>query len=403
MKKVVTFLIVFLLGICNIGGLELNLASKYAILYNYDLDKVIYEKSADDRVSIASMTKIVSSIVLIENIDDLDKTVVLKKEHFGNLEEIGASLAGFRLGEKVTYRDLLYGILLPSGAEAVHTLAIEVFGSDDVLVEKMNEKAKTLNLTNTHFENPYGFDDKEHYSTVRDLSIFLKYALKNELFNKIYTTRKYLTSDKSITLYSTIIKALNILGKNAPYIKGSKSGHTDDAGRCLSSLAYDEKNDINYLLVTAKGPEDSFTHVSDAINTYEKLFKEYSKHVLYKEDDVVKTVKTKYAKEKEVSLVTKEEISVFYENQDFDENKITYNYRIPKKISYKAKKDDKLGSVTVLYDGEEVKTVDLYLQQDLHISIIKFIFFNIIPTLLIFIIIVLIVKSNKKTIKIKKR
>ena len=403
MKKVVTFLVVFLIGLCNIGALELNLASKYAILYNYDLDKVIYEKSADEKISIASMTKIVSSIVLIENIDDLNKTVTLRKEHFSNLEEIGASLAGFRLGQKVTYRDLLYGILLPSGAEAVHTLALEVFESDDVLVEKMNEKASSLNLTTTHFENPYGFDDDKHYSTAREISILLKYALKNELFKTIYTTRKYLTSDTSITLYSTIIKALNVLGRTAPYIKGSKSGHTDNAGRCLSSIAYDEENDINYLLVTAKGPEDSFTHVSDALNTYERLFKEYSKDVLYKENDIVKIVKTKYAKEKEIGLVTKEEISIFHENKDFDENKITYNYKIPKKVNYKMKKDEKVGTITVLYDGEEIKTFDLFMQEDLHLSIFKYIFFNIIPTVCLIIIVVLLVKSNKKMIKIKKR
>lgn len=205
MKKFLLLILCSFFGILNVGAIELNLYSDNAIIYNYDLEEVIYEKNADEVISVASLTKIMSTIVLIENINDLDTTVVLNSSHFKGLIEKNASLAGFYIGQKVTYRDLIYGTMLPSGAEAVQTLAIEVFGSNEKLVEKMNEKTLALNLTNTHFVNPFGLDDDGHYSTVKDIATILKYALKNDFFKEVYTTRKYLTSDAKITLYSTIV------------------------------------------------------------------------------------------------------------------------------------------------------------------------------------------------------
>lgn len=119
MKKFLSLIICFFIGVLNVGALELNLYSNNAVIYNYDLDEVIYEKNADEVISIASMTKIMSAIVLIENINNMDTTVVLNNSHFSGLIGKQASLAGFYVGEKVSYRDLIYGILLPSGAEAV--------------------------------------------------------------------------------------------------------------------------------------------------------------------------------------------------------------------------------------------------------------------------------------------
>jgi len=362
-------------------------------LYNYDTDEVIYEKEADEVISIASMTKIVTALVLIENIDDLDTTVVLTPKHFAGLKEAYASLAGFRLGQTVTYEDLLHGILIPSGAEAVQTLAIEVFGSNEALVKKMNERVKEMGLTNTHFINPFGLDAEGHYSTVREVSLFLKEALKNETFKKIYTTRKYLVSDYSITFYSTIVEPLNMINKSANYIKGSKTGFTGDAGRCLSSLAYDEVNDIYYLMITARAKE-RVEPVIDAVNTYEYLFENYSNHLIIEQGEVLKQLKTKYAKEKSVNVIASEKVSLFLENSNYDEDEISLKYNIPDTINKSLKNGDKVGTLTILYADKEIKTIDVLIEQDLHFSVLRFFLKTILPLGLLSLVCVLIFKRK---------
>lgn len=395
MKKFLSLIICFFVGILNVGALELNLYSNNAVIYNYDLNQAIYEKNADEVISIGSMTKIMSAIVLIENIDDFDTTVVLNKNHFSKLVEKQASLAGFYVGEKVTYRDLIYGILLPSGAEAVQTLAIEVFGSNDKLVEKMNEKALELNLINTHFVNPFGLDADGHYSTVKEVATILKYALKNDFFKEVYTSRRYLTSDTKITLYSTIVSPLKTINNNATFIKGSKTGFTYDAGRCLASIAYDENNNINYMMITAKAPNVRTYPVIDAINAYEKVFDSFTKKDLYKSGDTVATLKTKYAKEKNVDIVVHEDIDLFYEIDNFDESKLTYKVDAPKKITKLLSSSQKIGTLHVYYDGDEIKTATLFLKNDMHFSFLRFFTNIILPFSLLALIVVIALKIPK--------
>lgn len=163
---------------------NLNINSKYAILYNLDDDNIIYEKNADDRISVASLTKIMTCIVALENIQNLDDTIILNKNIFYGLIEANASVAGFNAGDKVSYRDLVMGALLPSGADATRALAFNISGSEEKFVELMNKKANDLGLLNTHFENTTGLESANHYSSVKDISIILKYALQNDNFKK---------------------------------------------------------------------------------------------------------------------------------------------------------------------------------------------------------------------------
>ena len=173
MKYLIIFL--FLLIPININALEIN--SEHAILYNMNEDMVLYEKDADTRTYIASLTKIMTTIVAIENIDNMNEYVTIPYEALDGLIEANASVAGFRLGQKVTYKDLLYGILLPSGADATKTVAYYIAGSEDNFVDLMNKKALDLGLTNTHFGTTSRLDTDNHYSTVGAMSIILQYAL----------------------------------------------------------------------------------------------------------------------------------------------------------------------------------------------------------------------------------
>ena len=243
MKKIFLLIIIFFSFIYSVSAnIELN--SKNAIMYNLNDDEIIYEKDINEIKKIASLTKIMTCIVAIEN-SDLDSYVTVTSKAFVGLN--GYAQAGFKVGDKVTIRDLLYGLMLPSGAETANMLAISIAGSNDELVKMMNDKAKELNLNNTHFSNTIGVDEDDNYSTVYDLAILLKYALKNDDFKEIYDANEYTTTN-GLILKKTLLKYAKNNNLDASIITGSKTGYTEGAGYCLSSTA--TINDIDYMLIT---------------------------------------------------------------------------------------------------------------------------------------------------------
>lgn len=149
----------------------------------------------------------------------------------------------------------------------------------------MNDKVKELNLSNTHFANPTGLDDKNNYSSVSDVAIILKKALENEEFKKIFTTKKYVTSNKRHTFLSTSYRS----DIDTSFIDGSKTGFTYDAGLCMASISH--YDGVNYLLVTAKAPYDNRTnHIIDAKTIYNYYFTNYSEQVILNKNDRLVTI-----------------------------------------------------------------------------------------------------------------
>ena len=176
---------------------------------------VLYEKDSDKIVSIASLTKIMTTIVAIENIDDFNETVYIT---YDMLKDVpwDSSVAGLSIGDEVTYLDLLYASILPSGADATNSLAISLTGSIDNFVDMMNDKAQELNLFDTHFSNTTGYDIDNHYSTANDILKLLVYSLSNQTFKKIYTTNKYTfqtKGDANNTADFTLAEDTNIIGE----------------------------------------------------------------------------------------------------------------------------------------------------------------------------------------------
>ena len=168
-----------------------GLNSPHAILLRADSGEVLAEKDADSTIYPASMTKMMTALLAIEANPDLDTPVTLPEEIFPALQAQNASLAGFQAGETATVRDLLYGAMLPSGAECCEALAREVSGSEEAFAARMNQKAAELGMTSTHFCNPTGLHDPEHVSTVRDMARLTEAALQNETFRKLFTTERY--------------------------------------------------------------------------------------------------------------------------------------------------------------------------------------------------------------------
>ncbi len=193
----------FLLIPIYVNGLEYpSTNSKIVEIYDLTENKVLYEVGNKDKVYIASLTKIATTITAIENIKNLDEKVTITQGMLNTVSNI-ASTAGLKAGDVVTYRDLLYASMVPSGADATNSLAILTSGSIDNFVNKMNDLVKRIGLTNTHFVNVTGLDVENHYSTVEEVRKLLVYALSNDLFKQIYMTRDY-TLTNGLKVKSTL-------------------------------------------------------------------------------------------------------------------------------------------------------------------------------------------------------
>ena len=259
--------------------------SESGILVRLSDGKVLIEFQSQEQIYPASLTKMMTCLVGIEQVTDLEEQVTLEPEIFPALYEESASMAGFAPGETVTVRDLLYGIILPSGGECSVGIARHVSGSEEDFVEKMNEKAAKLGMTDTQFTNVTGLQDEEHYTTVKDMSILLQNALENRLFRQIFCTREYTASPteqhpQGLSFESSMFRLEEDWQVKGGEIRGGKTGFTDQAGLCLASLAHVDNRD--YILVTAKADGNHQTepyHALDALNLYGQIRRELPESV----------------------------------------------------------------------------------------------------------------------------
>ena len=336
-----------------------NITSKNVVLYNLNDNNVLYEKNASDSVSIASLTKIMTTIVAIENIKDLNKEIVITSEVFQGIEDY--SKAGFNIGDKVTIKDLLYGIMLPSGADAVNATILATGKSKAEFIKLMNDKVADLGLKNTKFDNAIGMDSKDNYSSAMDVAKILEYALKNETFKQIYTTRKYTVPTTKLTMHSTLVTYAK--SADTSNIKGAKSGFTDGAGLCLASIA--KIKDVNYLLIVLGANK---LVKSNAVNDSLEIYNYYAKNYEYKniitKNPVLKTLPVKWGVKDKYKVISDKDVKAYLKNTVKIED-LSYDYKGVKEITYKNKKGDKLGTMTVSYDGKQLATYNIYLKENL--------------------------------------
>ncbi|MDO4942625.1 MAG: serine hydrolase [Lachnospiraceae bacterium] len=251
--------------------------SSYAVLMERSSGEIVKEKNKQKKMYPASMTKIMTCIVALEEISDLDRTVTISEDILKNVRMQGASVAGFEAGETVTLRDLLYGMMLPSGAECCLRIARYLAGSEEQMTEMMNEKAVQIGMNHTNFTNTTGLHDQNHYTTVEDMALLLNYALNNEQFREIFCTMSYQSSSTDIhsnglLLNSTLSSYQDQMQLSNGTILGGKTGYTSQAGLCLASLA--EINGKEYILVTGRADGDHNSkpyHLLDAGKIYEGI------------------------------------------------------------------------------------------------------------------------------------
>ena len=394
-KKLLNILLLFICFLSiNVKALDLDVKSNNIIMYNLDNNEVLFKKNDDSKVQIASLTKIMTALIVLDKIDDLDKKVTITYEDFNNLTKYNLATAGFKVGETVTYKDLLYGLLLPSGAEAAQALVRNISGNTNDFVKLMNEKTEELNLTNTHFSNPIGLDDENNYSTAFEVSKLFNYALKNNTFKDIITTLKYTTSDGKLSFKSTIQSNAKRYGIEVPYILGGKTGTTDGAGLCFASIAK-EKN-IHYMLVTLGAVYDKkgAHHIEDAKTIYEYFMNNYDNYKIVDKKKSYKSLKTVYLKENEIKLYPKSDIIKYLPN-NYDINDVRFEYDGVDEVSIFTNKN--LGTLKIFYKDELLKEEKVVLKNKVNFSFHKFFKHNALYVILIFLLIMgtLFVKRKK--------
>ena len=355
------FLILILLQINVVYAEEFNITSKSVILYNMNENKVLYELKSNEKLQIASLTKIMTVITAIEHNDDLNKEVVITNDMLKGISEY--TQVGFKEGDRPTIKDLLYGSMLPSGADAVNALAISTSGSINKFVELMNEEAKKLKLNETLFDNPIGMDSENNYSTASDMAKLLIYSLKNKTFKEVFTAREYKIECLNKTVQTTLVSYSRSYGLDVSQITGAKSGFTDGAGLCLASTS--TFDDVNYLLITLGASTKSRSNaVRDSLEIYDYYSTNYGYQVVLKKNQKIKNIPIKWGHDKEYSLVANQDVSLYLSN-DIRRNRIKYIYDGVEEINYKIKKGDKLGTVKIVYENETLSTYDVYLDKDL--------------------------------------
>lgn len=255
-------------------GSEIN--SKAVVFIDNKTYTVVASKNEDLKCYPASTTKIMTLLVAVENIKDLNDTFKMTYEITDPLWEQEATVAGFLSSEVITLEDMLYGTILPSGGDAAIGLAVKISGSEEEFVKLMNKKAKKLGLENTNFTNCTGLYNKNHYTTPQDLAVILKEAMKNELCRKILKTQTYTSSKtpqhtEGITMNSTLFNYMYGTEAENAVIEGGKTGYVGQSGYCIATFG--TSNAGNEYICVALGAEARWPAVYDQI----ELYKAYAK------------------------------------------------------------------------------------------------------------------------------
>ena len=223
-----------------------------AIVYDLTSDTLIFAQDIDEKLFPASLTKVMTCLLTLEMEQDLDKVVTVTAEGLKGQEPGGSNIA-LKVGEEISVKDLLYGLMVKSGNDAASVLAVNNSGSIEAFVEVMNRRAAELGCTGTHFMNPHGLHHDEHYTTARDMARILREAMKYPLFEEIFTTKEYTVPATNLS-EAREMKTTNFLIRSNGYpyvldsrVLGGKTGNTSKAGRCLVTLS--EKDGMRLISV----------------------------------------------------------------------------------------------------------------------------------------------------------
>lgn len=320
-----------------------DISAKSAVVLHAD-GEVLYEKNADERLLIASTTKIMTAIVAIENCA-LDDTVKVTRESCG----IEGSSMYLKEGQKLSVEKLLLGLLLVSGNDAASALAIHTAGSTERFARLMNEKAAQLGMENSHFVNPHGLNAEEHYSTARDMARLMAYCMENESFADMIARKSFALDDAVYLNHNKLLYSLN-------GCIGGKTGYTIAAGRCLVSCA--ERDGTRYIVVTLSAPDDWNDHKA----LYEWAFSKYRDRDM--SDKAIFEIPVAGGTEETVRAVPAEKLSVYV---GCDEE-LAITAELPRFVLAPVRKGESAGSVAIYCGNERLRECPLVFEKDISAS-----------------------------------
>ena len=359
MKKLLLIIMAFCFTIVNVYAAEdYAMGAKSAILIDSASGKVLFEKNADEKLAPASMTKLGSMLMIMEAIDNgnlkLDDKVTISEE----AANMGGSQVFLEAGEVYTVHDLLKGVAIASGNDAVVALAEKVAGSQGEFVEMMNKRFKEIGAKNTNFVNAHGLDAEGHYSTARDMSIIAQELLKHEKileYTSIY--EEYLEKNDGT---KTWLVNTNKLVRFYNGVDGLKTGYTTTAGYCLTATA---KKDNFRLISVVMGEETSENRSSDTVKLLNYGFNTYKINTIKTQDEILGKVRVEGGKNDYANIVLLEDATELLKNTD-EVNEYKFNLKV-NKIKAPVKPGDIVGSAEVIdQDGNIIDEVDVTVKED---------------------------------------
>lgn len=356
-KKIFTILITFTIilftnyySLAN-NTIELNASS--ALLIDNRTNKILYNKDANKRLFPASTTKIVTAIIVLEN-HSLNEEVTASYDAVMTIPS-GYSTANIQIGEILTVEQLLELLLVHSANDSANVLAEYAGGSIDSFVSMMNTKVNELGLTDTHFTNPYGLQEDNHYTTSHDLAVIMQYCLKNETFRKISGQASCAipaTNKSEPRKYSSTNELLIAGNRNYyPYLIAGKTGYTSKAGGCLVSVAYNNNLELISVILNSN---DRF---GDTKKLFNYGYSNFSLKNIVNEDDIITSTNVKNAKKNSQNLDLKvtENVPVLVNNNDNLES-ISPQIEINSNIEAPIEEGQNLGKVSYTVNGVTYST-----------------------------------------------
>ena len=404
---IITFILIITGNVYATAVDENEILVPTAILVENNTNKILYEKNANQKMYPASLTKIMTALVVLDNCTLEEEATVT----YSAISEIpdGYTTANLVIDEVLSINDLLHLMLIESANDAANVLAEHVAGSIESFATMMNTKAYELGCTKTNFTNPYGLHNDNHYSTAYDLYLIAKNAMSNQNFRNIvskylyvvYPTNKVENERKVENTNSFLDKNSNFYDKR---VIGVKTGFTTPAGNCLITCANDKNMEVITVvlgggLVDEETPNQQYTSTQELINY---AFNNYSYKITYNANDVYKTVEVKNADEnsKNLNILVKDTLNVFGDNETL-KNNITPKVELNDTFVAPIKAGDVLGTISYEVMGS-VYTSNLIAESDVNVSPTYIILFSIFIAILITFVGYRLKKTRKKK-KYRKR
>ena len=331
-------------------------SSKSAILIEASTGEVIYENNADEKLNPASMTKMMSMLLIIEAIENGTITWNQEVTVSENASSMGGSQILLETGEKMSVEDLFKGVAISSGNDAVVALAETVAGTEDAFISMMNDRAKELGLKNTNFKTPHGLDEANHYSSARDMALIAKELVKHEKvleFTSVYEDYLRENTDRKIWLVNT-----NKLVRFYEGVDGLKTGYTKEAGYCLTATA--EKDGMRIIAVVM-GEPDSKTRNTEVSEMLDYAFAQYKTEDLLNQD-IIGTYEVDKGKDRYVNVIPETKVTVLKKKSE-EKGNATYEVNL-NTLKAPLKKGEVVGKLKVKENGKLVRTINLITEKE---------------------------------------